>query len=306
MTAAAPDLAGIHAVLYALFDSDERLDRAAMRRQVELCLAAGVRGVTALGLATEVAKLTEAERRAIMDWTREDVAGRAPLGFTIFGASVREQIAQVRHAEQAGADWVILQPPMVGVYPPGEYLRFFGRVADATKLPVAIQNAPAYMGRGLGPDDLATLAAGHRNIAFLKAEGPATEIAGLIAALGAKVGVFNGRGGLELTDNLRFGCSGLILAPDLIDLAVLAYARFRANDGAAAEAIYSRMLPAISFVMQSIESLICYGKRLFCLRAGLPVYDRAPALRPAPAGEFILARLADDLGPLNGEQARRP
>ena len=279
-----------------------------MRRQVELCLAAGVRGIAALGLATEVAaKLTEAERRAIMDWTREDVAGRAPLGFTIFGASVHEQIAQVRHAEQAGADWVILQPPMgVGVYPPGEYLRFFGRVADATKLPVAIQNAPAYMGkgprfRGHG----ATLTARHRNIAFLKAEGPATEIAALIAALGSKVAVFNGRGGLELTDNLRFGCSGLILAPDLIDLAVLAYARFRANDGAAAEAIYSRMLPAIGFVMQSIESLICYGKRLFCLRAGLPIHDRAPALRPAPAGEGILARLAADLGPLNGEHARR-
>ena len=225
-----PDLAGIHAVLYALFDSDERLDRAAMRRQVELCLIAGVRGVTALGLATEVAKLTEAERRSIMDWMREDVRGRAPLGFTIFGASVHEQIAQVRHAELVGADWVILQPPMVGVYPPAEYLRFFGRVADATKLPVAIQNAPAYMGRGLGPEDLAMLTARHPNIGFVKAEGPATEIAVLIAALGREVSVFNGRGGLELTDNLRIGCSGLILAPDLIDLAVQAHVRFGAND----------------------------------------------------------------------------
>ena len=27
---------GVHAILYALFDSDERLDRAAMRRQVEI------------------------------------------------------------------------------------------------------------------------------------------------------------------------------------------------------------------------------------------------------------------------------
>ena len=44
--------AGIHAVLYALFDADERLDRAAMRRQVEHCLTAGVDGIVVLGLAT--------------------------------------------------------------------------------------------------------------------------------------------------------------------------------------------------------------------------------------------------------------
>ena len=98
------DFHGIHAILYALFDRDEKLDREAMRRQVKLCLAAGVHGMAALGLATEVSKLTEAERRTIMDWTAEDTAGRVPLAFTIFGASVAEQVAQIRHAENVGAD----------------------------------------------------------------------------------------------------------------------------------------------------------------------------------------------------------
>src|SRR5690348_16860535 len=112
----AGDIRGIHAILYALFDADEKLDRAAMRRQVELCLGMGVHGMAALGLATEVAKLTEIERRTVMDWTAEDTAGRVPLGFTIFGTSVAEQVTQVRHAESVGADWVILQPPGAGSY----------------------------------------------------------------------------------------------------------------------------------------------------------------------------------------------
>jgi 4-hydroxy-tetrahydrodipicolinate synthase len=292
------DLSGIHAMLYALFDADERLDRAAMRRQVAVSLEAGAAGITALGLATEVAKLAEAERRVLMDWVAEDVGGRVPLGFTIFGGSVAEQVAQVRHAERAGADWVILQPPMVGAYAASEYLDFFARVSAATALPVAIQNAPAYMGRGLSAADMALLVGRAPNIRYLKAEGPAIEIAGVIAAVGAGVRVFNGRGGLELLDNLRVGCAGLLLAPDLIDLAVAAHAHLRAGEDAAAEAIYARMLPAICFVMQSIETLICYGKRLFCLRAGLPVHDRAPALRPSPAGEAALRRYADALGPL--------
>ena len=142
-----PQARGIYAMLYALFDADERLDRAAMRRQVEICIAAGVQGVAALGLATEVSKLSEAERLAVMDWAAEDVAGRLPLALTVFDGSVAGQLAQVRHAERAGADWVILQPPPAADDGP-ELAGFFGRVADAAGLPVAIQNAPGFFGRG--------------------------------------------------------------------------------------------------------------------------------------------------------------
>ncbi len=294
----APRFHGIHSILYALFDRDEKLDRQAMRRQVELCLAAGVHGMAALGLATEVSKLTEAERRMVMDWTAEDTAGRVPLAFTIYGSSVAEQVAQIRHAEAVKADWVILQPPMAGSYGPAEYIRFFGRVAGATALPVAIQNAPAYMGRGLSASEIADLVAQHPNICLLKGEGPATEIRTVIDVTEGRVPVFNGRGGLELIDNLRAGCAGFILAPDIVDHAVDAYTCFVAGDEAGAEAVYAGMLPAVVFVMQSIESLICYGKRLFGARAGLTIHDRAPAARPSDFGLALVERHARALGPI--------
>jgi 4-hydroxy-tetrahydrodipicolinate synthase len=49
--------------------------------------------------------------------------------------------------------------------------------------------------------------------------------------------------------------------------------------------------------MQSIETLICYGKRIFALRAGFNVEDRAPALRPTPFGLARAAEHASALGP---------
>ena len=289
---------GIHGIVYAMFDAGEKLDRAAMRRQVQCCLASGVHGMAALGLATEVSKLSFDERVTVMEWTAEDVAGRVPLGFTIFGGSVAEQIAQLRAAEQNRADWVILQPPMVGSFAAGEYIAFFGRVAEATRLPVGIQNAPAYMGRGLTADEIAELVTRYPNIRLLKGEGPATDIRGVIELTQGRVPVFNGRGGLELIDNLRAGCAGLILAPDVIDHAVRAYDAFRVGNEAEAERIYESILPAIVFVMQSVESLICYGKRLFAARAGLTVHDRGPALRPTAFGLELVARFAYELGPL--------
>lgn len=290
-------LHGIHAVAYALFDEAEQLDRSAMRRQVAACLDAGCHGMVALGLATEVAKLSEAERRTVMEWVAADTAGRVPLGFTIFGSSVAEQVAQVRAAEAAGADWVLLQPPMVGSFAADEYVRFFGRVAASTSLPVGIQNAPAYMGRGLSAEEIRDLLAQHPNIAVVKGEGPATDIRRLIETVPDHVRVFNGRGGLELTDNLRAGCAGLILAPDIVDHAVGIYERVRGGDAEGAEQDYATLLPAIVFVMQSLESLVCYGKRLFGRRAGIPIHDRAPALRPSAFGEDGVVHYARRLGP---------
>ncbi|QOF73026.1 dihydrodipicolinate synthase family protein [Aminobacter sp. SR38] len=300
---AVADMHGIHAILYALFDDQEKLDRSAMRRQVELCLGVGVHGMAALGLATEASKLTDAERRMVMDWIAEDTGGKVPLALTIFGASVAEQIAQVRHAESVGADWLILQPPMVGQYGAAEYIRFFGRVAEATDLPVAIQNAPAFMGRGLSSSEISDLVRQHPNIQLVKGEGPVVDIAGLVEATGGKLPIFNGRAGLEMLDNLRIGCRGLILAPDCIDYAVAAYDAFVCGDEQEALLHYRTMLPAVVSTMQGIEHLMAYGKRLFASRAGLLVQDRTPALRPNAVGLAMIERFATDLGPL---RRRRP
>lgn len=291
---------GIQAILYALFKADETLDRTAMRRQAEICVASGAEAVGALGLATEVSKLSEAERRQLMDWVSEDVNGRCPTFFTIFGNSVTEQIAQVRHAERCQASYVILQPPAVGSYAGQEYIRYFGRVADATSLPVAIQNAPAYMGRGLTAQEIADLVKQHPNVSLLKGEGPVVDIKTVIDATEGRIPVLNGRGGLELTDNWRAGCAGMILAPDTIDRTVAIWRLLQQGDEDFAERAYADVLPTIVFIMQSIEALVCYGKRVFGARAGLEIVDRSPALRPTPLGLELVARHARRLGPLPG------
>jgi 4-hydroxy-tetrahydrodipicolinate synthase len=154
------------------------------------------------------------------------------------------------------------------------------------------------MGRGLSADEIRTLVTEHPNIRLIKGEGPAVDIARLIEATQGRVPVFNGRGGLELPDNLRVGCAGLILAPDIIDYAVAVYERMRGGQEDRAEAMYAEILPAIVFVMQSIEFLICYGKRLCAARLGLEVQDRGPALRPTSVGLAMVERFARSLGPM--------
>ena len=58
---------GVWPILYAFFDAQERLDRAAMRAQVEACIRGGAHGIAVLGLVTEFHKLTLVERRTVID-----------------------------------------------------------------------------------------------------------------------------------------------------------------------------------------------------------------------------------------------
>ena len=292
---------GIYPMLYAFFGNDGALDRGAMRRQVDACVLSGAHGVAVLGLATEIAKLTLRERYRLVEWVAEDLGGRSPLAVTVSGRTVKEQVDMARHARENGAAWVILQPPRIDRAEDAELVRFLGAVMDGIDMAVAVQNAPEYLGIGLTPSGIARLAREHANFTVLKGEGPVLLIRRIIETTAGALAVFNGRAGLELTDNLRAGCAGMIPGIDFVDRQARVYDRMRAGHEDEAEALYREILPGIVFVMQSIEHLICYGKRLAAIRLGIgTVHDRSPALAPEPFGLACAQRYAWALGPLPG------
>jgi 2-keto-3-deoxy-L-arabinonate dehydratase len=290
---------GIYPMLYAFFNAQGGLDRQATRRQVQAFVDNGAHGMAVLGLGTEVSKLSDTERRQLVDWVAEELAGRLPLAVTVNAPTVDAQAEFAGFAHSRGASWVILQPPPDRGVPEEFFIRFFGAVADRVDLPVAIQNAPEYLGVGLTPAGIKTLARNHPNFRILKGEGPALAIRQVIEEAGDSVTVFNGRGGLELIDNLRAGCAGMIPASDTFDRQARIFDLLREGAETHAEALYRDVLPAIVFVMQSLDTLHTYGKRIAAMRLGLEeVYDRAPALAPNDFGLRCAQRYAAALGPL--------
>jgi len=290
---------GIYPMLYAFFNARGGLDKAATCRQVQAFIANGAHGMAVLGLGTEVNKLTDGERRQLVDWVAEELAGRLPLAITVNAPTVDAQVEFAKFARSRGASWVILQPPPDRGVHEEFFIRFFGAVADRVDLPVAIQNAPEYLGVGLTPAGVKTLARNHPNFRILKGEGPALTIRQVIEEAGGSVTVFNGRGGLELIDNLRAGCAGMIPASDTFDRQARIFDLLSEGAETQAEALYRDVLPAIVFVMQSLDTLHTYGKRIAAMRLGLgEVFDRAPALAPNAFGMRCAQRYAAALGPL--------
>jgi 2-keto-3-deoxy-L-arabinonate dehydratase len=290
---------GIYPILYAYFDANGAPLREPLRAQVEASIRHKAHGVAILGLATETNKLDTNERRRILEWTAEAVADRVPLAVTVAEPSVHGQAAFVRAAKEAGADWVILQPPPVTGMSEPELLRFFGAVADSTDLPIAIQNAAQFLGVGLSNAGLKTLNRQHPNVCLLKGEAPAHVVERLVADTGGAFRVFNGRGGMELPETLRAGCVGMIPAPECFDVQVAIYEAMRAGRDDEAERLYREILPLIAFMMSSIDTFICYGKRIVARRLGIEtVLDRAPCQRPTEFGLLMSERLSAGLGPL--------
>ncbi|WP_281985372.1 dihydrodipicolinate synthase family protein [Thalassorhabdomicrobium marinisediminis] len=296
---------GIFPILYSFFDDTGELDRDAMRRQVEGCIRGGAHGIAVMGLATEVGKLDVNERRRVIEWVGEDIAGRIPYAVTVGETSVNGQVNFLKAAKDAGADWAILQPPAVGGVPEAEMVRFLGKIADSTDLPLAIQNFPGVMANSLSNGGLKELNRQHGNVRLLKAEGPATYINQLNEDTDGAFEIFGGMGGIQLPNSLRAGCVGMIPAADLFDPQVKVYDLMCSGapeDIAEAERLYRELLPLIVFMMSSIENFIVYGKQLLAKRLGLTNgAARQPTIRVSDFGLRIVSDWADRLGPLGEE-----
>jgi 2-keto-3-deoxy-L-arabinonate dehydratase len=291
--------AGIYPVLYAFWDENDRLDRDLMKAQVEHCIDAGAHGITVLGLVTEVHKMDVRERLVCVEMVGQLIGGRVPYAVTVGEPTLHGQIAFAREAKAAGADWVILQPPAIKGFSEAELVRFFGAVADALDIGVAVQNNPVNLDVWLSVQGLVTLARNHPNITLLKGEGFSVDIARVIEETDGHFDVFGGHGGKEFMALLRSGGAGLIPAPDCLPVQLRIFELFRQGTPEAldeAERLHREVLPLIVFMTHAVPSLLTYGKRLFAEKIGLPLpLDRIPVARPTVFGLQETARFLEAL-----------
>ena len=293
---------GVYPMVYALFDAKGSLAREPMRRQIRAMLKHKVHGIGVLGLASEVNKLSTAERRMLMEWVAEDIGGKVPLTVTVAETSIAGQIEFVKAAAAEGAAWAILQPPLVKHVPESELIRFFGAVADASPIPVGIQNAPEYLGIGLSHAGIKALHRAHRNFAIVKLEATAVAIARLMIETDGALDVFNGRDGIEMIDSIRAGAVGIIPGGEAFDVLARIFDHMASGTEEGmkkAERLYAKVLPLLIFLMESMDTFLVYGKPVLGHRLGIS--EIKPRIPSTPASAFGLEtakRYAEALGKL--------
>ncbi|MGK6354339.1 dihydrodipicolinate synthase family protein [Sphingomonas sp. DT-207] len=136
---------GVFPAVTTQIREDLSIDLGETQRVVDALIKDGVTGVIALGTVGENNSLTFEEKVKVLTAIVEVVDGRVP---TITGVSeydTRRAAAYAQAAERAGANGLMLLPPMVYVPKPHELAAHFKGVAASTALPIMLyNNPPAY------------------------------------------------------------------------------------------------------------------------------------------------------------------
>jgi len=289
---------GIFPILYTFFNRDNSIDLNLMREQILLIEEQGSQGIACLGLATEVNKLSLNEKIKIIELISSTVSENFPKAITIQSNNFNEYKKIIDVAITNNADWLILQPLISKNTSDEDCFNFFKKLIPFTKdVLTGIQNAKEYIGVGLSASQIRKLYNQFDNFRAIKGEASSFLIQKEIKSYPKDLIVFNGRGGQEIIDNFQVGCKGIVPCLDGADKFIKIYKLIKNNKISNAEKEYKNILPNIVFIMQSIDSLVCYGKRVCAFRMGVKnVYDRKPFLRPTDYGIKKSKYIAKSLG----------
>lgn len=272
--AAAPrsPLAGVFPVLCTPFDELGAVDLGSLDRLADFVLASGASGLTVGGVASEVHKLADEERRAIVERVLARAGARPDGGAPVWVGSGHQStelvIAHSLHAQRHGAAGVMVMPPFVARPSLAQLATFFRDLDAAIELPIMIQDAPLVSGLHLPADWLLAVAEQCPHVRAVKVEAPPTgpKIAELARRAGGRLALFGGLGGSNLAAELERGAAGTLPAAAFPELHVRIVGLSRAGRVGEAAALHRRATPLIRFVAQSVEWGYHAVKRLLVRR----------------------------------------
>ena len=155
------------------FDAQHELDERNLRRHLRALLdIEGIAGITTNAHATEVATLTDAEQRRLLDITLEEAGGRVAVIAGVYEDGSAKAARIARDAEAAGADALLIFPSEVFNF--GTQLRpevafgHYATIAEATSLPMVAFVYPVASGLNIRTDALVRICSEIDNVVAIK------------------------------------------------------------------------------------------------------------------------------------------
>ena len=192
------------------FKADMEIDWERLGSMLDYVIDCGTDYIVALGTTAETPTLTKEEKRDVIRFVKERVAGRVPI---VVGAGGNNTLALTRELQEMELDGVeaILsvtpyynKPSQEGLY------RHFEAVAKASPVPVILYNVPGRTGVNMSADTTCRLASDFDNIIAVKeASGKIDQIEQIIKNCPKDFLVLSGDDGMTV-DVMRRGGDGVI------------------------------------------------------------------------------------------------
>ncbi|HWP73159.1 MAG TPA: dihydrodipicolinate synthase family protein, partial [Methylomirabilota bacterium] len=164
---------GVYHILATPFRDDGALDTEGLPRLVECALATGINGFTILGIAGEAHRLTDEERRRVVETVVKEVRGRVPVAVGVSASGTHLATTFARMAREHGADALMVAPP-TGLRALDAVAEYYRTVAAATGLPIVLQDEPVTTQVSMPAPFIAQVCADIPVIEAIKVEEPPT------------------------------------------------------------------------------------------------------------------------------------
>ncbi|WP_345472428.1 4-hydroxy-tetrahydrodipicolinate synthase [Glutamicibacter ectropisis] len=289
------NLHGILTALIAPFAHDGSLDETALKNLVERSIAGGVNGLVTCGSTGEFSAMTHEERKRVVEVVVEAAAGRVPVVAQTGATTAREAIELTRHAEQVGADVVMIVTPYYEPISIEETVDYLKTVSASVSLPVMLYNIPPATGINLDPALVERLVTEIPNVRYIKdSSGNMEQALQMIHHLGDKIETYIGWDVLTLAGLLE-GAAGIVAGAANVVPRELAdvYAAVQDNDLVKARALWNKVYPVIDGLLT--EPFIP------AIKAALKIQGEdfgQPRLPIHPASEETTERIKGLLGQL--------
>jgi 4-hydroxy-tetrahydrodipicolinate synthase len=133
---------GVYPAITAKFKDDESLDIRSFIKNIRAQIDAGVDGIIIGGSLGESSTITHAERIELLQACQGAFGGQIPFLINIAEGATREAIDLARKAQDAGADGLMVLPPMMYKSTDDETVHYFQTIARSTDLPILLYNNP--------------------------------------------------------------------------------------------------------------------------------------------------------------------
>src|SRR5579862_9445707 len=120
-----------------------KVDEQGFRGLVDWQITSGSHGLVPVGTTGESPTLTHEEHRRVVDICIDEARGRAPVIAGAGSNNTAEAIELARHAEQSGADAVLVVTPYYNKPTQEGLYQHFKAINDAIGIPILIYNIPA-------------------------------------------------------------------------------------------------------------------------------------------------------------------
>jgi 4-hydroxy-tetrahydrodipicolinate synthase len=245
------DWSGVFHILATPFLDEGTLDLEGMPRLVDAVLGSGVNGITILGIAGEAHRLTDEERRRVVDAVVKEVRGRVPVAVGVSASGTHLASGYAAMAREHGADAVMVAPP-AGARNLDAVAEYYQAVAAAARVPVVLQDEPVTTQVIMPAPFIARLIAEVPSAQAVKVEEPPTppKITRLRALAPRHVPIFGGLGGVYFFEELSRGADGAMTGFPYPEALGAIHAHFAAGRRAQARALFYRWLPLIRYESQ--------------------------------------------------------